>query len=421
MPNQFLFEEGPFNVANDIEESFATDYWLFEQYIGDQLFSWGRGNFGQLGNFSITNRSTPVQERTSSTNWKQVSAGGYHTAAIKTNGTLWSWGFNDQGQIGDNTSSGGVSGTNSRSTPVQEFTSSTNWKQVSTLSYSTTAIKTDGTLWSWGLNSNGQIGDNTNGGGGLGANTSRSTPRQEITSSTNWKSVAGGSQHVVAIKTDGTLWCWGLNTTGQLGDNTLASRSTPRQEITSSTNWKQISAGSGGRFTAALKTDGTLWSWGYNSYGNIGDNTAANTIARSTPRQEFTSSTNWRQVFAASGEQTLAIKTNGTLWSWGRNNSGQIGDNTIANRSTPRQEITSSTNWKYVSGGYTTTAIKTDGTLWVWGINVHGQVGDNTNASRSTPRQEFTSSSNWKQISGGFFHTTAIKTGINIDTGIPTN
>jgi alpha-tubulin suppressor-like RCC1 family protein len=387
------------SAGNDLGLKLVDRDYLYSVYPsvtggGLRLFVWSSNTSGALAQNDNIDRSTPVQEWTSSANWKQVS--GYESiAGIKSDGTLWCWGLNSYGQLGDNTNDGGVAGTNSRSTPRQERTSSTNWKQVSMGSYTTTAIKTNGTLWSWGSNDSGQIGDNTQ-------NNFRSTPRQEITSSTNWKQVSTAFYHTAAIKTDGTLWCWGANSYGQIGDNTIAVRSTPRQEITSSTNWKQVSAST--YHTAALKTDGTLWCWGRNSFGQLGDNTLA---SRSTPRQEITSSTNWKQV-SAGGYNTTGIKTNGTLWVWGQNSYGQIGDNTTGvsagdgtnSRSTPRQEITSSTNWKQVnSAGTLMMAIKTDGTLWGWGFNQTGEIGDNTNITRSTPRQEFTSSTNWVQCS----------------------
>ena len=201
--------------------------------------------------------------------------------------TSYLWGLNNSYQLGDNT-------TAYRSTPRQEFTSSTNWKQVQGNYFNTAAIKTDGTLWVWGDNLYGQIGDNTT--------TDRRTPRQEFTSSTNWKQVTCGNVHTAAIKTDGTLWVWGSNSNGQIGDNTTASRSTPRQEFTSSTNWKQVSGG--GYHTAAIKNNGTLWVWGFNLYGQLGDNTNE---SRSTPRQEFTSSTNWIQT-SCGGANTVSIE-----------------------------------------------------------------------------------------------------------------
>ena len=250
----------------------------------------------------------------------------------------------------------------------------------------------------WGFNLYGQVGDNTL--------AHRSTPRQEFTSSANWKQVSLGSNHTLAIKTDGTLWAWGYNLYGQVGDNTLANRSTPRQ-IGTNTNWKQVFAGPNSGHAQAIKTDGTFWAWGNNFYGQVGDNTRAN---RSTPRQIGTD-TNWRQV-AGGGNHSIAIKTDGTLWAWGYNTYGQVGDNTRAHRSTPRQ-IGTDTNWKQVAPGNNhSLAIKTDGTLWAWGRNVFGNIGDNTAgnlANRSTPRQEFTSSANWINVSSGNERSSALQ------------
>jgi alpha-tubulin suppressor-like RCC1 family protein len=371
-----------------------------------ELYLWGNNPQGSIGDNTIASRSTPRQEFTSSAIWKQISCGGSSTtpfvSAIKSDGTLWTWGRNDLGQVGDNTLV-------SRSTPRQISIAAagglTGWKQVDSGSGHTAAIRDDGTLWVWGYNNRGQIGDNTA--------TIRSTPRQISLAAAGglngWKQVSAGDSLTSALRYDGTLWCWGYNNFGQIGDNTLVTRSTPTQEFTSSTNWKQVSAG--GSHTAAIKTNGTLWSWGSNNYGQIGDNTGAlsGVTSRSTPRQESTLSANWKQVDCGASH-TAAIKTNGTLWSWGLGNSGELGDYIIAfSRSTPIQEFTASNNWKQVSGGISfTAAIKTDGTLWTWGSNTSGQIGDNTIASRSTPRQEFTSSTTWRQVSASVT-TAAIK------------
>jgi alpha-tubulin suppressor-like RCC1 family protein len=385
------------------------DVFLHKDYFSEgSLCTWGYNEFGQIGDntnspapFTGSNiRSTPRQEFTNSNNWKQVSFGEYTASAIKSDGTLWSWGYNGYGQIGDNSIV-------NKTTVRQESTSSTNWKQISRGASFSAAIKTDGTLWLWGRNDYGQLGDNTT--------ASRSTPRQEFTSSTNWKQVTAGGFHCLAIKSDGSLWGWGYNEFGTVGDNTSSSvtppnRSTPTQ-VGTATNWKQV--GAGRIHSLGIKTDGTLWGWGRNVSGPVGDNTNAH---RSTPRQ-VGAETNWKYVATTIGHHSAAIKTDGTLWCWGYNSHGQIGDNTAATsigRSTPRQEFTSSTNWKQVSGGYDhTLAIKTNGTLWVWGRNNLGQIGDNsadnTNFERSTPRQEFTSSTNWKQVDGGTYNSIAVK------------
>ena len=247
-------------------------------------------------------------------------------------------------------------------TVEQEFS---DFKIISAGDYHTVAIKEDGTLWSWGLNNQGQLADSSA--------TQRNTPVQEITKSTDWSYVSAGGWHTVAIKEDGTLWSWGRNDEGQLGDGSTDNRNTPVQEITKSTYWLLVSTGYG--YTVAIKKDGTLWSWGNNDYGQLGDGT---TTDRNTPVQEITKSTDWSYVSAE--YHTVAIKEDGTLWSWGWNYYGQLGDSSTDNSNTPVQEITKSTDWSYVSaGGWHTVAIKEDGTLWSWGLNCYGQLGDGAN------------------------------------------
>jgi alpha-tubulin suppressor-like RCC1 family protein len=366
-----------------------------EMFVRRDLFTegntwlWGQNSNGQLGDNTITDKSSPVQTVAGGTNWKQVAAGGfYHTAAIKTDGTLWTWGQNTYGQLGNNTAA-------SKSSPVQTVAGGTNWKTVAGGLRHTAAIKTDGTLWTWGFNVYGSLGDNTV--------TSKSSPVQTVAGGTNWKQVAGGFYQTAAIKTDGTLWTWGYNLYGQLGDNTITSKSSPVQTVAGGTNWKQVVCGA--QHTAAIKTDGTLWTWGYNLYGQLGDNTITD---KSSPVQTVAGGTNWKQV-AVGLYHTAAIKTDGTLWLWGWNNFGQLGDNTTADKSSPVQTVAGGTNWKQVDGGfYHTAAIKTDGTLWTWGYNLTGQLGDNTTAHKSSPVQTVAGGTNWKQVADGGYHTIAI-------------
>jgi alpha-tubulin suppressor-like RCC1 family protein len=365
------------------------------------LWAWGSNSSGQLGDGTITYRSSPVQTVVFGVNWSSVACGREHTAAIKTDGTLWTWGLNNSGQLGDNTLT-------NKSSPVQTIARGTNWNFVSCGNYHTAAIKTDGTLWTWGSNgytngyygifSFGQLGDNTQ--------SNKSSPVQTIAGGTNWSKVSCGSEHTAAIKTDGTLWVWGFNPFGQLGDNTTTAKSSPIQTIAGGNNWSSISCGFS--YTAAIKTDGTLWAWGSNSSGRLGDNTITN---RSSPVQTITGGTNWSSVGGGRFD-TAAIKTDGTLWTWGRNTNGQLGDNTITDKSSPVQTIAGGTNWNFVScGNYHTAAIKTDGTLWNWGLNSFGRLGDNTIIDRSSPVQTIGALGGaWQSISCGFYHTTAIKT-----------
>ena len=386
-PNQFLSPEG------DLQEYFVDEYWLIDQWVGDTLWTWGNNGVGQLGDNTTTNRSTPVTTLAGGTNWKQVGCGGnIHAAAIKTDGTLWTWGQNLFGTLGDNT------GTD-RSTPVTTFAGGTNWKQVSCGTQYDMAIKTDGTLWTWGRNSYGQLGDNTT--------TNQTTPVTTFAGGTNWKQVSSGDRHTAAIKTDGTLWTWGRNAYGQLGDNTGPDKRTPVTTFLGGTDWKQVS--SGDRHTAAIKTDGTLWTWGRANNGQLGNNIT--TQNRSTPITTFLGGTNWKQV-ACGGYFTAATKTDGTLWTWGSNSFGQLGVNDTNQRCTPITTFAGGTNWKQVvCGGGFAAAIKTDGTLWTWGRNNTGQIGDNTTTNRSTPVTAFSGGTNWKQVDCGYQHTAAITSG----------
>jgi len=293
-------------------------------------------------------------------NWSSVSCGGYHTIAIKTDGTLWAWGENGYGQLG-------LGDTTDRNTPTQVGTG-TNWSSVSCGYGHTIAIKTDGTLWAWGYNYYGQLG--------LGDTTNRNTPTQ-VGTGTNWSSVSCGGWHTIAIKTDGTLWAWGYNYYGQLGLGDTTDRNTPTQ-VGTGTNWSSVSCGV--YHTIAIKTDGTLWAWGRNGYGQLG---LGDTTNRNTPTQVGTG-TNWSSVSCGYGH-TIAIKTDGTLWAWGRNYYGQLGLGDTTDRNTPTQ-VGTGTNWSSVScGGWHTIAIKTDGTFWAWGYNYNGQLGLGDTTNRTVP------------------------------------
>ena len=375
-----------------VEKSYLIDRYpeLADTFKQAGLWIWGKNDFGQLGDTTLLNKSSPIQTVAAGTNWKQVSAGAGNVAAIKTDGTLWVWGDGSNGQLGDNT-------VTPKSSPVQTVAGGTNWKQVSCGDLLTAAIKTDGTLWLWGNNNAGQSGDNTT--------STKSSPVQTISAGTNWKQVAISYGGTAAIKTDGTLWIWGNGFYGRIGDNTIVSKSSPVQTIAGGTNWKQAACGE--YHVTAIKTDGTLWSWGRNDSGQLGDNTIVN---KSSPVQTVAGGSSWSQI-TCGFSCTAAIKTDGTLWSWGNNSSGNLGDNTVVSRSSPVQTVAGGTNWKQVSCGidFTTMAIKTDGTLWLWGINSWGAIGNNSQLPKSSPVQTVAGGTNWKQISSGVSSVAAIR------------
>jgi len=387
--NNFRTPEG------DLEnQSYITESWLVDQWIGDELWVWGENSSGSLGiNFStFIYRCTPVTTFAGGTNWKQVASSRDSSAGIKSDGTLWTWGGNTSnrlGNIGDNTIV-------NRSTPVTTFLGGTNWKQVSCGYSHKAAIKTDGTLWVWGGNFYAQLGTNNA--------ITRSTPVTTFAGGNDWKQVSCGYYFSAAIKTDGTLWYWGQN---YGGDNTTFVRSTPVTTFAGGNNWKQVDCGL--NHFAAIKTDGTLWVWGGNSDGALGTNSV---IDISTPVTTFAGGNNWKQV-SCGNFYTSAIKTDGTLWVWGEGLSGKLGTNNQITISTPVTTFAGGSNWKSVScGTIFTTAIKTDGTLWAWGES--GRIGINVLLGETlTPVTTFLGGNNWKQVTAnaGSFHTLAVTSG----------
>lgn len=315
---------------------------------------WGIGSntFGQLGDSTFVDKSVFIKSRID-TNWALISTKNNTSYAIKDNGTLWAWGFNGEGQLGNGT-------TSNQSYPVQ-IGDDSSWIQVNAGYTHTVAIKKNGTLWAWGQNIYGQLGDSTI--------TYRKTPIQ-IGKDSTWSEASTGYGYTLAIKKNGTLWAWGNNNAGQLGDNTFINKKTPIQ-IGADSNWLAIAPGSGLGHSIAIKTDGTLWGWGSNLNGSVGDGT---TINRNTPIQIGTD-TNWAKI-EAGADYTVALKKDGSLWGWGQNG-GKLGDGTIINKLLPTR-IGTGNDWNTISSGMNfTAAVKNDGTLWAWGSNVYGQLGDN--------------------------------------------
>lgn len=355
-----------------------------------RLYSWGNNASGSLGlNISqFTTTSSPIQVGSLSV-WAQTSVSNQNAGAVRTNGTLWTWGDNSRGQIGQ-----GYSNQNfSRSSPVQ-IGSDTNWSQVSTGGgYAFAAVKTTGELWTWGGNDYGQLGQNNR--------IFRSTPTQ-VGTLTNWYQVSVGGIFSFAIKTNGTLWSWGRNFDGQLGQNDRVNRSSPVQ-VGALTDWSQVSAGNSG-MCAAIKTNGSLWTWGTGYAGQTGQN---DTAYRSSPVQVGVL-TNWARV-SAGQDFCAAIKTDGTMWVWGNNQNGQLGQNNLVKRSSPTQ-VGALTNWSQLSTGSSHCAVaKTDGTLWTWGNNNVGQLGINVAGynNRSSPVQVGALTA-WRKTSAGGNNTFAI-------------
>ena len=278
---------------------------------------------------------------------------------------LYSWGYGPNGSLG-------LGNTTNYSSPKQ-VGSLRNWTQVQAGYIFGIAINSSGNLLTWGANYKGPLG--------TGNTTYYSSPKQ-IGALSNWATVSGAQYRSLAIKTDGTLWSWGLNSLGELGLGNTTSYSSPKQ-VGALTNWAKLVSNSDGQHTLAIKTDGTLWSWGFNNQGQLG---LGNTTSYSSPKQ-VGSLTNWNQV-ASALYFSAAVKTDGTLWTWGQNAFGELGLGNRTYYSSPKQ-VGSLTTWSYVvTGAYFVIATKTDGTLWSWGYNTpYGELGLGNTTNYSSPKQ----------------------------------
>lgn len=343
----------------------AQGLWPTAGSLPPNLYSWGQNSYGQLGLGDVTNRSSPSQVGSLGT-WLKLACGTYQSLSIKTDGTLWAWGQGANGKLG-------LGNTTSYSSPKQ-VGALTTWASIAGGGEHTMAITTGGALWTWGGNGSGQLG--------LGNVTSYSSPKQ-VGALTTWLKIVGGYEFTIATKTDGTLWAWGVNSTGQLGQGNTTSRSSPVQ-IGALTTWSNIAAGYG--YTIAVKTDGTLWTWGQNGNGQLGLGTSGALSYTSSP-QQVGALTTWSKI-DSTNDSTYAIKTDGSLWDWGMNGNGQLGLGNTTSYSSPKQ-VGALTTWSIVNGGGTefAIAIKTDGTLWSWGRNFAGQLGLGNLTYKSSPNQ----------------------------------
>jgi alpha-tubulin suppressor-like RCC1 family protein len=300
-------------------------------------WGWGRNYCGQVGDDSTIDRFSPVSVVGGFTDWCQVSAGGYHSLGLRTNGTAWAWGEGACGRLGDDS-------TINRSSPVSVVGGFTDWCQVSAGGAHSVGLRTNGTAWSWGCGSIGRLGDNSA--------IDRSSPVSVIGGFTDWCQVSAGGAHSVGLRTNGTLWAWGNGTIGRLGDNSTISRSSPVSVVGGFTDWCQVSAG--GSHSLGVKTDGTAWAWGQSFNGNLGNGFNTN---RSSPVSVIGGFTDWCQV-SGGNNHSLGLRTNGTAWSWGSGGAGILGTNSVINRSSPVSVVGGFTDWCQVSAGNHSLAIR---------------------------------------------------------------
>lgn len=315
------------------------------------LWAWGANDAGQLGDGTRQARPRPVRIGAPGL-WAAVAAGDRHTTAIRRDGTLWSWGDNALGQTGQ----GGGMGSPK---PMQVGTGQT-WFAVACGAGHTLALQRNGYLWAWGWNRAGQVGSFGTENAPLPVPVCIGSDARSAVPDRAWDRVAAGREHSVALRRGG-VWGWGLNETGQLG--ILIHGKTPNRYSPAPVGlpgtWRQVAPG--GAHTLALQEDGALWGWGDNASGQLGTGTT-----EASPKPLQIGQARWKAV-AAGGAHSVGIRQDGTLWAWGRNAEGQLGYLTMADEHEPLR-IDASTDWVGIAAGRShTMAVKADGSIWAWG------------------------------------------------------
>ena len=332
------------------------------------LYMWGFNDDGQVGNGTTTHQKTPVKVLS---NVASVSLSAAYCAAITTNGDLYMWGYNSQGQVGNGT-------TTHQKTPVKVLSN------VASVSLSNTycaAITTSGDLYMWGANDSGQVGN--------GTTSNQKTPVKVLS---NVASVSLSDSHSAAITTSGDLYMWGCNSQGQVGNGTTTDQKTPVKVLSNVTSVSLTSC------SAAITTNGDLYTWGSNDYSQLGNGT---TTHQKTPVKVLS---NVASV-SLSYWHFAAITTNGDLYLWGANGSGQVGNGTTTDQKTPVKALS---NVEFVnSGSGGSAAITANGDLYMWGLNHRGQVGNGTTTNQETPVKVL---SNVTSVSLSYWHFAAITT-----------
>ena len=356
----------------------------------DSLWCWGSNSSGMLGDNSTTQRNIPTSVSGGGT-WKSVWGGDAHTCGIKSDDSLWCWGNNSSSQLGDTTTTNSL-------VPLPVAAGGV-WSNASTGYGHTCGIRLSGVLYCWGGNGSGQLGDNI---------LSSLTVPREIYGGGTWNFIATGSNHTCGIKNNNSLYCWGWNGSQQLGDNTSTNRLIPTA-VSGGGSWGKVSLGYS--HSCGIKLDDSMWCWGANNYGMLGDNS---TTARGVPTS-VSGGGAWKYIHLSGSNfysHSCGIKSDDTLWCWGHNNNGELGDSTTTQRQVPTA-VSGGGTWKKVSAGASffpySCGIKSDDTLWCWGDNSSGQLGDGTTTQRLVPTA-ISGGGAWIDVAASNQYTCGIKT-----------
>jgi uncharacterized protein (TIGR03437 family) len=312
-----------------------------------------------------------------------VAAGAYHSVALTSDGTVWAWGYNGDGELGNGT-------TSNSELPVEVSGLTGVIAAIAAGAAHSLALKSDGTVWAWGYNAAGELGNGS---------TSSSTLPAAVNNLTGAVAVAAGGETSLALKSDGTVWAWGYNLAGGLGNGSTTSSSVPVQ-VSGLTGAVAIAVQKNG--SLALKSDGTVWAWGYNADGELGNGSYVNS---DVPVE--VSGLSGVSGIAAGGYTGIALKSGGTVWAWGDNTYGELGNgSTVANSSVP-VEVSGLTGAAAIAGGQYFGLAVADGTVQVWGDNTYGELGNGSMVSNSNVPVEAYGLTDVVAIAGGFHHALA--------------
>jgi len=335
---------------------------------GHTLWCWGNGGDGELGDRSMASQDSPVRVG-GRAGWTEVAAGGGHACAVRKDGTIWCWGSESgAGVLGIGKMSG------QRSSPAL-VAGGGDYASVSGSGFDDCAIRTDGTLWCWGDNSDGELG--------TGDTADASSPVQ-VGAATDWTEVSADSGNTCGVRADHSAWCWGLDNSGQLGIGTFGAQYDSPVQVPGGDVWSSVSVGI--LSACGVRTDGTLWCWG----DNFSDELGRTGPSRPSPAQVGTR-TSWTRV-SASDLASCALSGPTTLWCWGANEYGGLGRGYDSGPRPNPGKVGTSTNWISVSAGQiglsAVCAIQRDWSLWCWGDNSYGELGIGTAGnSENTPQQ----------------------------------
>lgn len=325
------------------------------------VWAWGRNIFGQLGDGTYDNQESPVQVSDLS-DIVEITAGNYHSLAIASDGTVWAWGKNSYGQLG-------TGDREHKTTPIQ-VQRLRNITAVAAGAEHSLALGEDGTIYAWGNNEYGQLGD--------GTSTNRDTPRS-VSYLRNGEAIGAGGHSSAAVRDDGTVQTWGANWSGQLGDGTTLNRYHPSQVEGLS---EIISLSAGMDHMAALNKEGRVWTWGSNSSGQLGTGQTADSL---TPRELHHIKNEQVLAIATGEEHTLAIREDNKVLAWGNNAYGQLGDGTTTERRVPAALNLVDRAIAISAGDEHSAMLRDDGSVWAWGSNWYGSLGDGTRDNSHSP------------------------------------